>query len=67
MAVLVAPSDVRKLTDTVSADAFGFTNAIAMIKPDELSNGTRIRLDAETAGAVESCARPPADRDVKIA
>ena len=54
MAVLVAPSDVRKLTDTVAEDVFRFTSAIAVIKPDELSNGTRMRLVAETAGAVES-------------
>jgi hypothetical protein len=66
VAALVVPSDVRKLTDTVSADAFGFTKARAVIKPDVLSNGTRIRLDAKTAGAVESCARPP-DCSVKIA
>ena len=52
--VLTVPSEVLMLTRTVSVAALGFTTAAAVIKPEVLSKGTRIRLAAVTAGAVAS-------------
>src|SRR5579862_3517040 len=67
LVVLMAPSEVRMFTVMVSAPAFGFTMATAVCKPEVLSKGTRMRLEAVNAGAVASCAGFPGACEVKMA
>jgi hypothetical protein len=63
---LTVPLDVLKLTEMVWLTPVGFTMPTEVTSPEELSNGTRMRVVVAAARAVPSWSGCPEVRKVKM-